>query len=54
MNSTAKNLVSISGQVIRPAIYEIKENTTLGNVINLAGGLSPKAYQDQQRSKGLR
>ena len=41
---TAKNLVSISGQVIRPAIYEIKENTTLGNVINLAGGLSPKAY----------
>ena len=23
---------------------KLKENTTLGNVINLAGGLSPKAY----------
>ena len=50
----AKNLVSISGQVIRPAIYEIKENTTLGNVINLAGGLSPKAYKISNARKDYR
>jgi polysaccharide export outer membrane protein len=35
--------VGISGEVHRPAIYEIKNETTVADVIDLAGGLGPFA-----------
>ena len=34
-----RNVVSIAGEVVRPAIYEIKHEETVTDVINLAGGL---------------
>src|SRR5690606_14166057 len=34
---------SIDGEVHRPAIYEIKDETTLPALIELAGGLTPQA-----------
>lgn len=40
---TAKNIVSIDGQVRRPAIYEIVGNESVGDLVSLAGGLLPKA-----------
>jgi polysaccharide export outer membrane protein len=39
--------VSIAGEVARPAIYEIKNEKTVGDVVRLAGGLMPKAYLDR-------
>ncbi len=39
--------VSIAGQVARPAIYEIKNEKTIAEVIRLAGGLMPNAYLDR-------
>ncbi|MFT5506191.1 MAG: polysaccharide export outer membrane protein, partial [Gammaproteobacteria bacterium] len=35
--------VSIAGEVLRPAIYEIGKGLTVGNVLKLAGGLLPTA-----------
>jgi polysaccharide biosynthesis/export protein len=35
--------VSISGELNRPAIYEIKNESTVADLINLAGGLTPQA-----------
>ncbi|MFQ5469210.1 MAG: SLBB domain-containing protein [Gammaproteobacteria bacterium] len=40
----AKNKVSISGKVRRPAIYELKNEKTLSEVFNLSGGLMPDAF----------
>ena len=40
---TAKSIVSIDGQVRRPAIYEVVGGETIDDLINLAGGLLPKA-----------
>jgi len=37
-------LVGISGDVMRPAIYEIKGSGTLGEAINLAGGIRPMGF----------
>ncbi len=37
--------VAIIGKVKRPAIYEIKNETTLKDLINLAGGLLPSSYK---------
>lgn len=37
--------VSVFGQVNRPAIYELKDESTLESVLNLAGGMLPSAYQ---------
>jgi len=34
---------TIVGEVRRPAIYELKANSTLGGLIDLAGGLNPEA-----------
>jgi protein involved in polysaccharide export with SLBB domain len=34
---------TVSGEVRRPAIYELKGNATLGGLIDLAGGLTPEA-----------
>lgn len=41
--------VGISGQVKRPAIYELKSERTVGDVIQLAGGLLPTAFADASR-----
>ncbi len=38
--------VGIAGEVTRPAIYELKGKTTVGQLIRLAGGLRPIAYKD--------
>ncbi len=35
--------VSVNGEVRRPAIYEMKEDSTAADVLFLAGGLSPQA-----------
>lgn len=35
--------VSVNGEIIRPAIYEIRANATLADLIYLSGGLTPKA-----------
>jgi protein involved in polysaccharide export with SLBB domain len=35
--------VSIDGEVRRPAIYEIKNESTVADLLNLAGGLTPEA-----------
>jgi len=35
--------VAVSGSVRRPAIYEVKPDTTLGDVLTMAGGLSATA-----------
>ncbi len=35
--------VSVAGEVRRPAIYELKNETTVGDVLQLAGGLTPSA-----------
>ncbi len=37
-------MVSVSGNVRRPAIYELNEKRTLETALNLAGGLKPTAY----------
>lgn len=36
--------VSISGEVIRPAIYELRNETTAAEVLALSGGLLPTAF----------
>ncbi len=36
--------VAMGGQVNNPAIYELKKESTLGDVLQLAGGLSTTAY----------
>ena len=41
----------VEGQVRRPAIYEVMSNSTVGKLINLAGGLLPTAYQSKARIK---
>ena len=41
----------IEGQVRRPAIYELMHKPTVGVLIDLAGGLLPKAYQPKARIK---
>jgi protein involved in polysaccharide export with SLBB domain len=35
--------VGVSGEVLRPAIYELKNETCAADVLQLAGGLTPKA-----------
>ncbi|MCL1090112.1 SLBB domain-containing protein [Shewanella profunda] len=36
--------VSVMGEVRRPAIYELKNNETMADVIHMASGLNPGAY----------
>lgn len=40
-------LVGVAGNVKRPAIYELKENHSLQNALDLAGGILPSAYTQQ-------
>lgn len=37
--SVIGNVVAVSGNVTRPAIYEVKESENLGDVLDLAGGI---------------
>ncbi len=39
--------VAIAGGIARPAIYEVKEKETLGDLLSLAGGLRFDAYFDR-------
>ncbi len=41
---TVEKSVSISGEVRREAIFELKNKETFGDVIKMAGGLSPQAF----------
>ena len=41
--------VGVSGAVRRPAIYEVKEKSTVADVIRLAGGLNPDAFAEAAR-----
>ncbi|KTF15327.1 polysaccharide biosynthesis protein [Pseudoalteromonas sp. H105] len=36
--------VTVEGLVKRPAIFELKQNETAGNLLAMAGGLKPEAY----------
>ena len=38
---------SIAGEVVRPAIYELKGHVDVAAMIKLAGGLMPKAFRDE-------
>ena len=53
-----KRSVSVDGQVRRPAIYELKNEQTLSEVIDLAGGKLPQGYSSsisiQRFSNGSR
>jgi polysaccharide export outer membrane protein len=39
--------VSIAGEVVRPAIYELRKENTVADVLKLAGGLMAKAYKEK-------
>ena len=41
---TVGDLVSIDGEVLRPAIYELNGETTASDLVDLAGGLGLKAF----------
>ena len=41
--------VSVDGEVKRPAIYELKSEKTVEEVVNLAGGLLPTAYPAESK-----
>ncbi len=40
-------LVGIAGNVNNPAIYELKNEVTLGEIISLSGGLNPFAFKNR-------
>ena len=46
---TVADRVSVDGQVLRPAIYELKGETTAADLIELAGGLGSKAFAQSAR-----
>jgi polysaccharide export outer membrane protein len=41
---TVGDLVSIGGEILRPAIYELNGEVTAGDLVELAGGLRQKAF----------
>lgn len=41
------NSITIKGQVVRPAVYEAKNNLTIQQLLKLAGGAKPNAYLSQ-------
>jgi protein involved in polysaccharide export with SLBB domain len=45
--------VSINGEVLRPAIYELKPNTTVGDAVALSGGFTSRADAKQVRLEQL-
>ena len=46
---TVGDLASIEGQVLRPAIYELKGSETIQDLVELAGGMGPKAFAQSAR-----
>jgi protein involved in polysaccharide export with SLBB domain len=46
---TVGDLVSVEGQVLRPAIYELKGGESIGDLVSLAGDLGPKAFSSSSR-----
>jgi len=48
INYSKENIIycDIKGHVNKPGVYEIKESSTIQDVINLAGGLKKGAYTD--------
>lgn len=48
-----KTRVELTGQVKRPAIFEVKENETLQNVLDYAGGFTDIAYRDVIRASRI-
>lgn len=46
---TVGDLASIEGQVLRPAIYELKGTETIQDLVELAGGMGPKAFAQSAR-----
>lgn len=46
---TVGDRASINGQVLRPAIYELIGDESIGDLIELAGGLGPKAFSGSSR-----
>jgi len=40
------SLVGVAGEVLRPAIYEVDEGMSVRELIELAGGLTPSAYEE--------
>jgi len=46
---TVGSLVSVSGQVLRPAIYELKGGEQVEDLIALAGGMGEKAFAGSAR-----
>jgi polysaccharide export outer membrane protein len=43
------NVVAVKGEVKRPAIYELKNETTAAEAVKLAGGLTSRAYPELTR-----
>ena len=43
----AETVVAIAGDVRMPAIYELKKDKSLLNILKLAGGIKPSAYSKQ-------
>jgi len=41
---TVGDVVSIDGQILRPAIYELKGGETIKDLVLLSGGMGPKAF----------
>jgi protein involved in polysaccharide export with SLBB domain len=47
--ATVGDMVSIEGLVLRPAIYEVKGNQTVQDLVQLAGGMKPEAFAKSAR-----
>lgn len=41
---TKEKTVTITGEIVRPAIYELNGKATLAQVLKMAGGVKPQAY----------
>ena len=46
---TVGDLASIEGQVLRPAIYELKGTESIQDLVELSGGMGPKAFAQSAR-----
>ncbi|MDC0003189.1 SLBB domain-containing protein [Porticoccaceae bacterium] len=46
---SVRTTASVEGEVRRPAIYELKGETTVAELLELAGGTLPKAFQNGAR-----
>ncbi|NVK74107.1 MAG: SLBB domain-containing protein [Oceanospirillaceae bacterium] len=45
--------VAVDGAVKRPAIYELRNESTVKEVINIAGGLAPTAFKNEAQIKRI-